>query len=132
MVLVSFWCRLSALGESFGDPGLSQGIPEGATPKNSRKTRFLVGFWSPKGVSSRILRWPPRVLFGGHLAPGLPGRPDPDGENVELSSSLPAPGPGPGRQAVPPGARRGPGTILEGIPMTVIFDIKVCIILVWI
>ena len=80
----------------------------------------------------RFIVGPPRVRFGEHLAPGLPGRPDPDGENVELSSSLPAPGSGPGRQAVPPGARRGPGTILEGIPKTPIFETKILIISVWI
>ncbi len=75
---------------------------------------------------------PPRAPFGEHLAPGLPGQPDPDGENVELSSSLPARGSGPGRRAGPPGVQGGPGTVLEGFPKTFIFESKTVIILVWI
>ena len=93
---------------------------------------FIDFAWISIDFHRFIVGPPPRVRFGEHLAPGLPGRPDPDGENVELSSSLPAPGSGPGRQAVPPGARRGPGAILEGIPKTPIFDTNILIISVWI
>ena len=119
-----------------GDHLATLGFPRGFLKGPRQRRHEKLGFWSVFGRLKGFLRGsfvgPPRVLFGGHLAPGLPGRPDPDGENVELSSSLPAPGSGPGRQAVPPGARRGPGTILEGIPMTVIFEAKIYIILVWI
>lgn len=112
------------------------GFPRGFLKGPRQRRHEKLGFWSVFGRLKGFLRGsfvgPPRVRFGEHLAPGLPGRPDPDGENVELSSSLPAPGSGPGRQAVPPGARRGPGTILEGIPKTFISDTKIFVISVWI
>ena len=38
VILVTFWCHFGTLGGSFGDPGPSQGTPEGA--KSS-----LVTFW---------------------------------------------------------------------------------------
>ena len=71
---------------------------------------------------------PPRAPFGEHLAPGLPGQPDPDGENVELSSSFPARGAGPGRRGGPPGVQGGSGAVLEGFPRTFIFESKKVII----
>ena len=46
-ILVSFWYPWG----SFGDPGPSQGTPEGANSKKWCKSLFFVGFWSAKAVS---------------------------------------------------------------------------------
>ena len=42
VILVTFCHHFGTLGGSFGDPGPSEGTPEGAKSKKSRKFRFFV------------------------------------------------------------------------------------------